>query len=473
MNNYNIPGTNGLFQINENRELSKTRGLNKDVLFSKREHYVVTLYEHRKRVSADWLYWLARFNLELTKPYQQHIFNFRFARKNPKYDNHNVNNTPTAVYFERPVYTDITNEARLVPRFPKYAIKQCGTLQYLPTQHWYNVTPARRTGTAGYPTQAIRGSNGTQLVHVLVASAWVDNPDWCNNLIVDHIDGDKTNCNSSNLRWTDFTGNNSAKIDQGLSKQAIAVRVRNMVTNEVSEYPSIRRACEAIGRSAIDPVNDPLAKGRVWITSTGKYEILPVVGFTEWSYLDSKPTMTRNQKVTITITHPDRTSIVLTSLEDFTNKVFGGKRSADRIETAIDITRNRYPDSRVEVVRYDVKTSYMAMNMKTGKEHIRETRTELSKLTKIPKSSIGKSIRANGCVSYSGWTFKENDGYEWSDDIQKSRETCIEVLDNLGKVKKFNSLRQAATYVGVDRKTLVKASRMCTLLKDRYLIHVM
>ncbi|MDQ6990770.1 MAG: HNH endonuclease [Mariprofundaceae bacterium] len=472
MNNYIIPGTYGLVQINENRELSKVRGPDKGIPLTKKTHYSVTLYEHKEYVSADWLYWLAYFNLELTKPYQHHIFNFRFIRKNPKYDRHPVNSEIMVVYFETPVYTDATKEFRLIPRFPRYSVKRDGTLYYLPKEKTYNVKPTYLEGEPYYPTHTIRGSNAARRIHVLVASAWVDNPDPSKLLIVDHIDGDKSNCNSSNLRWVDFTGNNNAKIDQGLSKQAIAVKVRNMDTNEVSEYPSIRRACSFIGRSAIDTVADPLTNGRVWITSTGKYEILPVVGFTEWSYIDKSPTMTRNQKVTITITHPDRSTIVLTSLEDFTNKIFNGRKSADRIDTAIEITRNRFPDSAIEVTRYDVSASYLALNMSTGKEYIRETRVELGKLTKVPKSSLGKSIRANGCVSYNGWAFKENDGYEWSDDIKKSRGTCIKVLDNLGKVKEFDSLRQAATYVGVDRKTLVKASKMCTLLKDRYLIQV-
>ena len=472
MNNYIIPGTDDLIQINDNRELSATVGVKKNIPQPKRSHYVAILYGYKKRVSADWLYWLARFNLRLEKPYQQHIFNFRFTRRNPKYDKHAVNKEPIVVYFNSPVYTDDTKEFRLVPRFPKYAITKNGHVLYLPKQQLSKPTPTFRRGEPHYSMQHIRGYNKNMLTHVLVASAWVDNPDWANNLIVDHIDGNKSNCNSSNLRWVDFTGNNNAKIDQGLYKQAIAVKVRNMGTSEVTEYPSIRRACAAIGRSAIDPTTDPLTQGRVWITSKGKYEILPVDGFKAWSYIDSEPKMTRNQKVTITITHPDGTTVVLTSLEDFTNKIFNGKRSADRIERAIEVTRQRYPDSKIDVARHDVSTSYMALNMKNGKEYIRETHAELSKLTKIPKSSVGKSIRANGCISYNGWAFKENDGYDWSDDIQKSRETCVEVLDNLGKVKKFDSLRQAAAYVGVDRKTLVKASKMCTLLKDRYVVQV-
>jgi len=293
MNNYIIPGTDDRVQINDNRELSATVGVKKNIPRPKRPYYAAMMYGRKKRVSGNWLYWLARFNLRLEKPYQHHIFDFRFARRNPKYDNHTINKEPMVVYLDSPVYTDDTKEFRLIPRFPKYAIAKNGHMLYLPNQQLSKPTPTFRRGEPHYSTHHIRGVNKNLLTHVLVASAWVDNPDWANNLFVDHIDGNKSNCNSSNLRWVDFTGDNNAKIDQGLPKQAIAVKVRNIDTSEVTEYPSIRRACAAIYHTTIDPAVDPLTQGRVWIGSEGRYEILPVDGFKAWSYIDSEPRMTR------------------------------------------------------------------------------------------------------------------------------------------------------------------------------------
>ena len=46
-----------------------------------------------------------------------------------------------------------------------------------------------------------------QLVHRLVAFAFVENPDPENYTIVDHIDRNKQNNRADNLRWTNHSGN--------------------------------------------------------------------------------------------------------------------------------------------------------------------------------------------------------------------------------------------------------------------------
>jgi hypothetical protein len=47
----------------------------------------------------------------------------------------------------------------------------------------------------------------TQLVHRLVAFAFVENPDPENYTVVDHIDRNKQNNTADNLRWTNYSGN--------------------------------------------------------------------------------------------------------------------------------------------------------------------------------------------------------------------------------------------------------------------------
>lgn len=61
---------------------------------------------------------------------------------------------------------------------------------------------------SGYQTIlfCIDSTKTQMLVHRVVATAFLENPD--NKPVVDHIDGNKTNNNVTNLRWATFSENN-------------------------------------------------------------------------------------------------------------------------------------------------------------------------------------------------------------------------------------------------------------------------
>ena len=63
----------------------------------------------------------------------------------------------------------------------------------------------------GYP-QFNLCNNGEQKltrVHTIVAKHFVVNPNPNEFVLVDHIDTNRLNCNSNNLRWTNWGGNNN------------------------------------------------------------------------------------------------------------------------------------------------------------------------------------------------------------------------------------------------------------------------
>lgn len=112
----------------------------------------------------------------------------------------------------------ITNETwRSLDDFPKYQVSDQGRIKNIQTERIF-------TGTKdafGYMhVRLINPYGGYTLkkVHRLVAETFLPNPD--NKPIIDHIDGDKTHNELSNLRWVTYSENSKAYEDahQGRSK---------------------------------------------------------------------------------------------------------------------------------------------------------------------------------------------------------------------------------------------------------------
>ncbi len=91
------------------------------------------------------------------------------------------------------------------------------------------------------------GKNYYRRVHRLIAEHFLSNP---NNLPqVNHIDGDKTNNNISNLEWIDNKLNTKHGYDNNLyhsKRRSIKVEVYNKLGEYINTYKSIRETAESL-----------------------------------------------------------------------------------------------------------------------------------------------------------------------------------------------------------------------------------
>lgn len=106
----------------------------------------------------------------------------------------------------------------------------------------------------GYLDVTIRRKTGayrTMGVHRLVAKLFVEKPvvDPGVRLVVNHIDGDKTNNDYRNLEWVTYQENALHAGSLGLTSKCIPISVRDVTTGVVTKYPSFLAAAKDQGVS--------------------------------------------------------------------------------------------------------------------------------------------------------------------------------------------------------------------------------
>jgi uncharacterized HNH endonuclease L245 len=111
--------------------------------------------------------------------------------------------------------------------------------------HLGNVFPGILSG--GYLLFCYTDKNGIYRkvrIHRLIASTFIshdyDKP--LNELVVNHIDGNKLNNNVSNLEWCTQKENNAHAHRTGLMSKNKPVQIKNLETGEILDFPSIRSA---------------------------------------------------------------------------------------------------------------------------------------------------------------------------------------------------------------------------------------
>ena len=95
---------------------------------------------------------------------------------------------------------------RVVEEFPDYLIDEYGNIFKIHGKRKYKMMKSK-VDKDGYLYIGLRNNNGRYFrrIHQLVAKAYIKNPN--NELIVNHIDGNKQNNHFTNLEWCDVAYN--------------------------------------------------------------------------------------------------------------------------------------------------------------------------------------------------------------------------------------------------------------------------
>lgn len=211
--------------------------------------------------------------------------NFDFAReellkRKVKYIDGNPRNiSPDNLIWSTDGLVDDEDGFRVIPGYSRYKINREG----LVVNYVRGTIQQSYTDKYGYIFFGMTPDVGKRLpvgLHRLMALTFLDIPINFHKLDVNHIDGIKSNNAIDNLEWCTRLENNLHAVKIGLRNDNRIVLVRDIRTNEVTEYFSMREAARVLklGKCVVD--SRVKSKGRKIYEDRKQYCLKS--DFTEW-----------------------------------------------------------------------------------------------------------------------------------------------------------------------------------------------
>jgi len=358
---------------------------------------------------------------------------------------------PLAICYDMPLeYIDAgTNKVfRVVPAYPSVAVSNDGIVISCGTNKLVAVSRLSNYNRVMILTP-LSGKRATILVHRLVALAWVKNIDFITYNVVDHIDGNKLNNISSNLRWL----SNSQNTAMASNKSDSPWVIKDLKTGGLTNFHSLS-ALEAY--TGYDRRGITASKCPMYLKSSrGEWILDTTAKFTNFG---------NNPKTAITgLVHKSVYNLYIDGV--FTKAYSGimealndhGRRGRLSVKDTTTYIKNYYHKVGKkavfkDMVRKEPPFSYMARNTVTGDVVCSETIVGLAKKTGCKKSTVTSRFNHKIGQAIGGWLFKKSTDESYTIRIIPKQITVTLVKND--DEQTFNSLRQASEYLGVDKITL-------------------
>ena len=367
--------------------------LNDEVIETKDNKITIEIYGNKKEVDLLWMYGMALWDIIPLPEYQDVIFDLEFKPIDLR--SHKIKEDIIPI-FKKP--TIVKNKYRLIPIIPMYGISSIGEVWNIAENK--QIYPSNMTG---YLTIPHPYKNRMHTIHRLVALTWIPDNDFLAKPLVNHIDGNKLNCNMNNLEWDSFSGNSKHFIRSGLSTQAESYLVLDMETDEEKLFHSVTDLSKYVGLGTIPHLSSRIARHSQYVLLK-RYLIKSAENDSPW------------------IRDADLNN----------NHVARNDRTATNIE---------------------------AKNLETG-EILTATLSDLSKMLDINSSTLNTLRRKYKQHNGYGYIFRDPSYMEWDDITVISNrlkpKEIVAINVDTKEEHSFKSLREVSRFLSCDKKNIAR-----------------
>ncbi len=404
----------------------------------------ITMFENELTVDLSWLSLVAHFELDSLEAVMSAYFG----------DHPNKLTSSTSgkwIFFKTPL---VTKEGyREIPGFSRYCITSTGDLIHketgeVPTRHADNVN--------GYATSWIYdpeiSKNRSVRHHRLVALAWKKNKDpWMRN-IVDHLNGDRSNFDSTNLQWVTNRENIRRALVVG-TRQTVDCTVREIETGVVTRHYSISSACEYMGLNVRG--FETLTSGRREGTVLDKFEIRINGDDTPWAFVDR--TIDSNSRYEITVEGDGDLPKLFYGQAIFRSTYGLHNLHPATVHNLAKVLMERNPDLKVTIVDRDDSRQIQAKNIVTGEVITSPTLATLGRRLNLSRQSIRSYTHRGPSEINKGYQFRRETSEPWPTVTKyvESKSKCIIGLDMETKLEtEYPSIHAASNQTGQYRGSI-------------------
>lgn len=451
---FKVINLNPNYEISLEKEIRRVDGSKLDLKIKNGKVFLPT-DNGVKLFDLEWLALMSFYRVEYN-PYVLNNLNLiSFKDINPVENKHKLRDifNNKIMCFDSPIYYN--KDYRIVPCYPGLAVNKDGCV--------IRIRDKRPLGFQRDSRNKYLHINYLGLtipVHRLVALAWLDfDPD---RMYVNHKNGIRNDNRVENLEWVTQRENIIHARDTGLQGQGIKCRVRNFYTKEVTEYPSITTAAEAMGITAVRIGVDYFTDRMPMHLFEGKWEVRLGDDNTPWFY-ENRDEIVKNGKYCVTVIEDDGTEREFWDLRDLFRfyKIWNINQSHTDLTKAL---QERHPTWKITVEGHDRIYPIQVLNVSTGEvteypSAIDVTRKLGFKITS--RTHIQTLCKRNEHRIWRGYCFryKHNSDKEWEPkgDLHKPRTIIVtnrgsdsEVIESY----RFPTLRATARHFNIDRSII-------------------